>query len=573
MKLIIGLLILLSITNVNNIHCQDLERITKAPWLVTNGGISVNQIGYNVNGKESYRKPYTYYLSGNINTNILGVVNLPFSFSYTNNDLTHRTPQPFNQFSLTPSYKWIKAHIGYASINLSPYTLNGHRFLGGGLELTPTSKLKFSMLYGEFQRAVKPDSANNFTPVYRRMGGGFRTEYNAKDFGISLALFKAKDDESSIDSKLISDSTDVKPQENLTVEIGTRANLGKHFRFGINYAVSALNQDTRDTIIKSSEADFLFKPRSNATYFDAIKTYFSYNSKIGSLGVQYERVDPGYKTFGTYYSTNDFENISLTFATAFAKNRVSVSGNIGAQKDNLEDQKSSSMSRMTSTVNVGLRPNNRLNATVSYSNLQSYTYIRPVLENYTSHTKYENLDTLNFTQITQSLGANINYILSKSKTKRQSIALNMNLQTTADKQKNKSVPGNDIFTGVTSYNISNTPASYSITTSVNYSNFQMESTKSETYGITTSLRKSFFNKRLKSSVVLSYVNSTANGVMLNKIFNTRIINTYTLKKKHNFSLNITLINNNGKTSKFTETSATLAYSYSFNYRVKRKRKK
>jgi hypothetical protein len=43
---------------------------------------------------------------------------------------------------------------------------------------------------------------------------------------------------------------------------------------------------------------------------------------------------------------------------------------------------------------------------LSYSNFSSYTYIRSEFDEINQTNPYENLDTLNFTQLTQSAGLN-----------------------------------------------------------------------------------------------------------------------------------------------------------------------
>ncbi|HEX2970287.1 MAG TPA: hypothetical protein VHO46_14405, partial [Bacteroidales bacterium] len=130
---------------------QDIESIGKEHPLKINGGLSANQIFYDAAGSESRRKQYTYYLAGNLVFNLYGW-SVPFSYTYSNQQSSFQ--QPFNQYGLHPRYKWITAHIGYSSMTFSPYTLNGHQFMGAGVELTPGSKFRFSAMYGRLQKAV-----------------------------------------------------------------------------------------------------------------------------------------------------------------------------------------------------------------------------------------------------------------------------------------------------------------------------------------------------------------------------------------------------------------------------------
>ncbi len=94
-----------------NLNAQNLEQIGKKNPLTISGGLSVNQIGYAVSGIESRRDPYSFYASGNVNFNLYGW-SVPLTFTYSNQQGSFQ--QPFNQFGLHPTYKWITGHFGYA---------------------------------------------------------------------------------------------------------------------------------------------------------------------------------------------------------------------------------------------------------------------------------------------------------------------------------------------------------------------------------------------------------------------------------------------------------------------------
>jgi len=75
-----------------------------------------------------------WYLQGSPVITVYGIV-LPFSFRLSEQQRDFR--QPFNQFGVSPYYKWAKLHLGYRSHNWSTYALAGHSITGVGLELTP----------------------------------------------------------------------------------------------------------------------------------------------------------------------------------------------------------------------------------------------------------------------------------------------------------------------------------------------------------------------------------------------------------------------------------------------------
>jgi hypothetical protein len=111
---------------------QSLESIGKEKPLVIAGGVSLSQIVYTASGVNDRRDAYIYYASGNVNFPLYGW-SVSLSFSFSNQNTTFQ--RHFNQYSLHPTYKWITAHAGYTSMSYSPYTVNGHVFLGGAVDL------------------------------------------------------------------------------------------------------------------------------------------------------------------------------------------------------------------------------------------------------------------------------------------------------------------------------------------------------------------------------------------------------------------------------------------------------
>ena len=176
--------IVISLIVVISSAAQDIEQLTKADPVAWSGGLTWSNIF--TWPKDSARQvpTYSYYISGSLNTTIFGVVSVPISFAYTNNELSSTITYPFNRFSLTPSYKWVKLHIGYSQMTFSPYTMSGHDFLGGGVELTPDEMpWQFSAFFGRLNKAVPSDSINT-EPIYKRMGGGIMGGYKGERWSL-----------------------------------------------------------------------------------------------------------------------------------------------------------------------------------------------------------------------------------------------------------------------------------------------------------------------------------------------------------------------------------------------------
>lgn len=140
-----------------SLFSQNLESIGKENPLTVSGGVSINQIFYGNNGLDSRRDPYSFFASGNINMDLYGW-SVPLSFAYSNQQVSFQ--QPFNQYSINPTYKWFTGHLGFSSMNFSPYTLGGHTFLGVGAEARP-GKWQVSAMYGRLLAPVQADSLSD----------------------------------------------------------------------------------------------------------------------------------------------------------------------------------------------------------------------------------------------------------------------------------------------------------------------------------------------------------------------------------------------------------------------------
>jgi hypothetical protein len=549
---------------------QNLESIGKEKPLQVTGGVSLNQIFYSVNGIESRRDPYSYFASGNINFSLYGW-SVPLTFSLSNQNLSFQ--QPFNQYSLHPTYKWITGHFGYTSMSFSPYTVNGHIFLGGGVDLAPEGKFRISALYGRFLKAVEPDTsnANASQPAYKRMGYGFKASYGDGGNFVDLIVFHAQDEMNSISA--IPDSIGILPEENLVMSISAGKTILKNFLLKAELAGSALSRDTRaeetDSDNPMARAKFIYTPRLSSSYYKAFKTSINYQQESYALGIAYERIDPLYRTLGSYYFNNDLENITANGAVAIFKGKVNIAASGGTQRDNLDRSKVSTLRRMVGSLTVGYAPSQKLNFSGSYSNFRTFTNIRSQFLDINQLTPYDNMDTLNYTQISQNATLSTMYVLGSNDKKRQSVNLNFTFQDSADKQGSTSQnSGVQFYNMNAAYAMNIVPQNMMVSISVNATLNESPGNTSRTVGPTGAVSKSFFEKKLRTTVSSSYNNTYSNGQKVNTIINGRLNAGLTLQKKHSINLSFVVVNRGsnreGAAQSFTEYTGTLGYSYSFN---------
>ena len=564
---IIGLLIIF-ITSINTL-AQDIESIAKAPVLTTSGGFSMNQITTITPGDTTANdNPFALFLSGNLNFNMFGTVSVPLSFSYTNQQLSKSVSLPFNRFSIAPSYKWIKVYAGYASMQFSPYSLAGHELFGGGVELTPDNGFKISAIYGRLKKQSFGEDGTD--PAFKRMGGGFDVEYKKERFEVGVNLFKAQD---VLSPQYLAqpDSMDIMPQDNLTGSVKVGINFIKDLQLMAEYGISALNRNINSNGDATGNSFHLLKTDGDLAVYHALKTSLTYTKTIGSIGATYERVDPNYTTLGAYYMTNDYENITANFSTSIIKKfNIAVDG--GYQRDNLEKQKNNTASRLIYSANISSNLTEKLNLALNLSNIQSYIYINDVYSQVTQTNEYQNLDTLNVTQLNYTLSFNSAYVLQSTNEKRQGVNLNLMYQRSAEAQQYSRFSGNDIYNTSVSYQFSLLPVKFNASTSVSYNYNKMPDDYTQAFTYNLSLQKTFFSE-LRSGLIATYSNMANQAGKLSDVINLRLSEAYLLAKKHNFNLSLILLYSDSNLRKRTQYAANLSYSYNFNVTLDRKDKK
>jgi hypothetical protein len=247
---------------------------------------------------------------------------------------------------------------------------------------------------------------------------------------------------------------------------------------------------------------------------------------------------------------------------------MNIAVSAGTQRDNLDKSKVSTMRRMVSSVNIGYTASEKLNLTASYSNFQTYTNIRSQFVNINQLTPYDNLDTLNYTQISQNATAMVMYSFGSSKEKRQSVNLALTFQDAADKQGD--VPQNSgvrFYNANAAYALNLVPQNVTVSVALNGTLNEGAGYETKTVGPTASVSKSFLDRRLRTTLSSSYNTTYNNSQRVNTIVNGRVNAGYSIQKKHNFNLSCVVVRRESQAEaaaqSFTEFTGTLGYSYSF----------
>lgn len=557
--------------DLENIGKNTVKEFKKNPFKLS-GGISANSVLYNSDYDQ--RNPFTYFLNGNLN---IGVYrwSVPISYNLTNQggQLSYQVPFKFNRLGFAPKYKWIKAYVGDASISFTPYTFNGLLFTGGGLELNPKFPLKASAMAGRLNKAVEDNEGPNTIPAYQRMGYGGHLKWDKERYKLGLIGFYAKDNINSI--KATPDDKGVLPQENLVLSLTGSFILYKNLEAFVEYANSALVNDLRAVSYNAQKkgiaAKFL-KPSSSMENNSALNGGFNLRLKKGMIGIRYQKVDPEYRTLGTYYFNNDLENITLNTSFTTFKDKLSFSTSMGLQRDNLNNQKSKLTSRWVNALNVNLKAFDRLMVTASYSNFTMFTSKQ--LNQFNSINNNSLLiqqpkDTIAYKQVSQNTNINFNYTLSNATNKTQNINFNYSLNDMVNRENGiLRMGGLSRFHNVNlNYTLGYPERKMNIAASFNFTHAYAALQSSSILGLGLTITKSFLkDEKLKTNYGISYNRST-NATAHIDVTNFRTGANYFIWKKHNLSFNfIQMIRKTDQrvnNPNLNETICTIGYNYNF----------
>ena len=534
-------------------YAQNIEEVLafrKKTPLKISGSISARATLFSSQPSEA-RQSFTYQLTGAVNLSLYELLNIPLSFNLNNYGANFSYPSLPNRLSLHPSYKWAKAHIGDVSMSFGPYTLNGHQFTGLGVELSP-GKWQVSAMAGRLLKRVDADpNIPSLQVGYERWGYGLKTRYEGSTFALGGTVFAARDRDGHISFDI--DALGIYPKGNIALGIEGSLSLIKDLKLSLEYGLSRMQQDLRSTEV---------------SYYHALKADVSYSFVGNTLGVGYERIDPGYATLGAYYFNNDYENLTLNYSRSFFDSKLSLALSGGLQRDDLMGQKQEHNKRFVGSAQVGFTPSEALSASVSLSSFQSYRNLKSSFDYINARTPYDNLDTLQFTQLSHSLDADISWRLKQSEAQTQTLSATLSYQEAADRQGRYIQPGQlTRFMNLgTSYSLDLSALDLTLTGGFNVSNNYADRKAVLTLGPSLSLAKRFLKKQLSTGLSLSYNETQEAGHRLAQVYNLRATAGYRFWGKHGLNASVAYQERkllHAVSSPRSSFTSELSYSYSF----------
>lgn len=551
-------LIILIISGTYSLQAQQLDNISNEKPLTLKGSIGANFITYSASGIEDRMDPFNMVLSANASLSVYGF-EMPFAFRYSNKKADYT--QPFNQFGLSPSYKWITVHGGYRNIKFSDYTMAGHTFLGGGIELNP-GKFRFGALYGRFKKSTGLyENEFDSTRSFNRKGYAIKMGVGTKKNFVDLILLKIKDD--SLSMTPLEGAPIIAPEQNMVTGINSLFTINKALTFEAEIAASLYTTDASLPTLGTFENEPALERinsfitiNESSELTTAARTSLNYKTKKFGLRAEYRRIDPKYKSMGAYYFNDDVENFTLAPSFPLFKRKLYIRGSVGLQRDNLRNTKLATTKRTITSANISFNPVPVFGVDFNYSN-------------YSNNQKAGRLpliDSLKLYQTTSNLSLTPRLMFTGTKMNHM-ILLMLNRSGLNDKNARTAEYSESIATILNlSYNLNLNQSQLGFIFGINHTKLENFAGNNKVTGFTAGANKAWFKGALNCGLNTSIMRT---NYMNEKgwIYNHSFTGSYQVNKHHSLRLSLFITNQQypegSASTAFNEFKGDLSYVYTF----------
>lgn len=555
--LLLFVLLLLSTLGI----AQNFDNLGDREPFSASGNLTLGSSFYNANGREDRKNPFAYYITAAPTFSFYG---FDVGVSFTYRDQQGSVSSPFQRFNFNPTYKWITLGVGKTSLNLSPYTLSGQYFSGASVQLTP-GKFRFKAIQGNLENPLAQIDTllkgPEILPSYKRKALAALVGYgNGKNF-IDLIYFQAKDDIQASNISII-DNKLIKPEENVVIGSKFGIALGNHFDLKINAAGSAYtsNQESAaeldfedDNNITTRATDVITTNLSTKIQFAGDASFNVKFKKVG-FGLEYKRVDPFYKSLGTYYFQEDYQNVTLKLNFSMLKNKIRFRGSGGVQENNISRLRSSTRRRTIFNGSLIISPTRTFSTSVRVSNFQSNR--TPVLTTLN--------DSLQFTQTTETYSV-VPTLLILGEKVNSTIVLMINYQKLVDL--GLDLTGNrgvDNWTGNLSYNLFFKEPKLSLGVNILANQNIIGGIINERLGGNLTASKKLLGKKLSLSTNIGYTTNYISKKYDGQSYTGNIGLRYKVKRSISIGFNSNALFRKSQIISYQEYRGTFKISYQFN---------
>ncbi|MEL6668614.1 MAG: hypothetical protein AAFP08_06565 [Bacteroidota bacterium] len=564
-----SLFICLSFLTALGLAAQDLQNLTNRQAAQVSGSLQFGMQFYRAEGLPSRANPFQVTANGNLNIQLLEEFNIPISWAIGRQRPNIRGPV-FSQFGLSPRYKSLTVHAGYRNLNFGRFTLNNHTFLGGGVEVQ-SGKLRLAGMYGRLRQGVREvsEDIDLFTrqPLYNRMAWGGRIGFGTDESHFDITYFRAEDRDLNLDADQL-DSLDLPPPaENIVLGIDFKQRIGQNFNLFLEAAGSGFNRNLNSEELPINEAPVssLIEPLFTARFSNqaglAIRGGFKYRLRAFNIGAEYERIDPGFESMGTYFLNGDWENYRINSGFGLFRNRVRLQGSLGIQRNNLYEQRLETNRRVIGAGNLLWQGGDNWGLSMQYSNFsQDQRPSALIVLN----------DTLRIASTTENIGGSWYLSTSSSDGASGNWLVTLNLQRTDN--------DNPLNEGFTQINTLFSTLGYThrfpnqktqLSGNVNFNRIELAIQPTSSYGITLGVQHQLAEDKLRLSASNTFNRNLVNGEAdgLSNVLRANM--TWSLNEIHQLTAGFSWLERNSDLG-FGFREQRLQIGYGMRFRPKRK---
>jgi hypothetical protein len=551
-------LLLIILLSGTTLKAQDLSDLKDTKPVTFHGSVGAKMSLYGADGIQSRQDPFNYGFDVNATVSLYGI-DMPFSFTWFNRNKSYS--QPFNQYGLSPKYKWITAHFGYRSVSFSDFTLSGHIFLGAGVEMTP-GKWRIGALYGKFNQNSDYDPYKaKVIPQLTRKGWAIKIGYGTEKSFLDCSLLKIADNDKKYQPSVDPDMPT--PEQNFAVGLHGKATIIKNLTLEAEGAMSVLTNNSLSDAMKDKKdnwfslASSFININQTSQHFSAFRSDLKWKiNKSLTSGLEYKRIDPGYQSMGAYFFNTDLENININQSVLMLKNKMNLRGSLGLQHDNLDNSKKFTSRRTVGSVNMSYQISQKFGIDANYNN-------------FTTNQKAGTMaiiDSLKLFQVNRSFSVTPRFMVANENHSHLIMFMYNNMALDDKNKKTASQTETNTTILNLTYSLGFIPEKLNITVSLNSTKLKNNLYQNTMSGVTAGI-----NKMLASDkITLSWNNS----FMINKInadsgtvINTTFTAGFHISKKQSINLSIYYTSNKFPNSlttpSYNEYRGDFSYVYSF----------
>ena len=367
-----------------------------------------------------------------------------------------------------------------------------------------------------------------------------------------MNIFKAKDDPNSLNIPV--EDLVIKPAENLVFGFTGKREITKQISFDgeIDFSFFTNDLNVREEQIESYSYlnnIFLFNYNPTSEVKKAMTAGINYKPKFAKFKLQYRRVDPEYKTLGTSFINNDYEDISLKSSFGLFQKKLAISVSGGFQRNNLNEDKVSRLHRVIYSTTANYKVNDKWNTSANYANFNSNTRQTVIID----------FDSLRFVQTTQSAGANATRTSSTDNVT-NSFNFGVNYQDAIV----NNVKTTTFYNATLGYNRQYSKIKFAVGSALLVLYNISETNTTSNIGPSINISKTVLKDKMQLSFVTAYLKSYIDGKSTGAIVNLALNGSYAIFKKHNIGFNVSdIIKNSDATGNQSEVTATVNYRVTF----------